>query len=315
MFLQNNWKKYRYKVTKERIDRITGKWDMEPGEVTRIHDTVWQVGEHFILKVYENADMPERNLKITTTLDAMNIPVGKVISTKTGKPFAEDEQYYYVLSQKLPGSPAAGLKDNPSIACEMGKMIATLHLAFQKCEERDVFEEGSLLDEMKGWIRESLRESGWKYVEERQFQFTLSQLEALYDKLPVQLIHRDVHLGNFLFDEGRFSGYIDFDLSQRNIRIFDLCYFAVGLLSEKEKLGITAEEWFEVLKSVLAGYQEIIKLSEKEKEAIPYVMQAIELLFAAWYSGQDDGKGAECAMDVYTFIDRNADKIASLKSI
>ena len=34
--------------------------------------------------------------------------------------------------------------------------------------------------------------------------------------LPVQLIHRDVHFGNFLFDEGKFSGYIDFDLSQRN---------------------------------------------------------------------------------------------------
>lgn len=32
------------------------------------------------------------------------------------------------------------------------------------------------------------------------------------------------------FQEGKFSKYMDFDLSQRNIRIFDLCYFMLGLL-------------------------------------------------------------------------------------
>ena len=29
----------------------------------------------------------------------------------------------------------------------------------------------------------------------------------------------------FLFYNNKFSGYIDFDLSQINIRIFDICYF------------------------------------------------------------------------------------------
>ena len=42
-----------------------------------------------------------------------------------------------------------------------------------------------------------------------------------------------MHFGNFLFQEGSFSGYIDFDLSQKNIRIFDLCYFLAGLLAEE----------------------------------------------------------------------------------
>lgn len=41
----------------------------------------------------------------------------------------------------------------------------------------------------------------------------------LYSKLPIQLIRREVHLGNLLFDNNKFSGYIDFDLSQKNIRI------------------------------------------------------------------------------------------------
>jgi len=35
-----------------------------------------------------------------------------------------------------------------------------------------------------------------------------------------------------LFDQGKLTGYIDFDLSQKDARIFNICYFLMGLLSE-----------------------------------------------------------------------------------
>ena len=134
-------------------------------------------------------------------------------------------------------------------------------------------------------------------------------MAALYEKLPVQLIHRDVHFGNFLFANGEFSGYIDFDLSQRNIRIFDPCYFLLSLLSEREKNGITEAQWFEFLENVFAGYEEKLELSEAEKQAVPYVMECIELLFAAYFEGIGDGRCGEAACKIFEFIKSRENKI------
>lgn len=298
-----------YEQMKDRIRKISNKWDIESGEPVQVYDTAWRLGEHYILKVYENVNMLERNMKILTILDGMAIPVGKILRTKENKAFAEDEQYYYILTEKLEGGNIVSLKENPGIVREMGRIIANLHIAFLECEKQETFWDNSLLGEMKGWIKASLRDSGWECVEEAEFEAVLRQLEALYDRLPVQLIHRDVHFGNFLFESGRFSGYIDFDLSQRNIRIFDLCYFLLGLLSEEEKLEVAEEEWFELLEQVFAGYQERIELIKEEKLAVPHVMKAIELLFAAWFSEQDDRKCVENAMKIFDFVDENTDRI------
>ncbi len=299
----------RYEAMKDKIKAILNNWEIEHREVIQIYDTAWQVGEQYILKIYENVNMLERNIKITTILDDMGIPVGRMLPTKENTTFAKDEQYYYVLSEKLYGSNIVSIKNDLSLASKMGQIIANLHMAFKACEKQDEFHNNSLLSEMNGWIRRTFQERGWQFIAEEQFDATVSHLEEVYEKLPVQLIHRDVHFGNFLFYEGTFSGYIDFDLSQRNIRIFDLCYFMLGLLSEEEKIDITDQEWFEILKKVLEGYQTIIKLSPEEKQAVPHVMKSIELLFAAWFVGQNDLKCAENAIQIYDFVDKNTKRI------
>ena len=162
---------------------------------------------------------------------------------------------------------------------------------------------------MKGWVREAFAKDNWKCIEQSVFNDIVEVLEKLYDKLPVQLIHRDVHLGNFLFDNGSFSGYIDFDLSQRNIRIFDLCYFVLGLLSEEEMLDVSEGRWFDILRLFFKGYEQECKLQLEEKRAVPYVMEAIELLFAAWFVEQKDIKCAKNAVKIYKFVDKNKQKI------
>lgn len=126
------------------------------------------------------------------------------------------------------------------------------------------------------------------------------------------MIHRDVHFGNFLFDKDNFSGYIDFDLSQRNIRIFDLCYFVLGLLSEEETIIITEDKWFSILINVFKGYNEVNKLLSQEINAVPYVMKSIELLFVAWFLSQNDKKCSENAVEIFTFINDNTEKILNI---
>ena len=303
----------------ERIKTILAKYDIDISNsdnnstklcnLKQIYDTAWQVGDTYILKVYDDLTMLERNIRIITVLDSMNIPVGSIIPTVENKTYVQDEEYHYILTERLQGKYIESIKGNMGLACEMGRIIAKLHLAFKECECQNEFWNNSLLAEMKGWIKDTLENDGWKYISERQYDDIVSKLELLYDKLPVQLIHRDVHFGNFLFDEGKFSGYIDFDLSQRNIRIFDLCYFMLGLLSEEEQLEVTEDEWFDILKQVFLGYEKLIQLSAEEKQAVPYVMMCIELLFVAWFVGQNDIGCAEDAVRIYNFVEKNVMKI------
>lgn len=184
----------------------------------------------------------------------------------------------------------------------MGCAIAQLHKAFIKCEKEITFWDNSLLEEMKGWIGKNLAADGWQVINEEEYSKAVNSLEETYDKLPKQLIHRDVHFDNFLFFEGNLSGYIDFDLSQRNIRIFDICYFLTGLLAEETEDTFTGKEWIEHVKAVIGGYESITKLSAEEKRAIPCVMECIEILFAAYFIHAKDTKHARDASDVFHLI-------------
>lgn len=298
-----------YEAMKERINNILVHWGLGRVDIKQIYDTAWQVGEEYILKVYDDFNMLERNLKILRTLGKMNIPVGRVVITKENEHYIAEGDKYYFLSEKLQGSNIVDLSASGDLPALMGETIADLHLAFKECEKEEEFWNNSLLGEMNSWIRDNFEESGWKYVSKDLFESVVDSLAQYYDELPVQLIHRDVHFGNFLFDNGKFSGYIDFDLSQRNIRIFDLCYFLLGLLSEEEKLELTKEQWFGFVTGVFAGYEQKVTLSDAEKAAIPYVMECIELLFVAYFAGIRDTFCAEDAMKIFEFIRGQEDNI------
>ncbi|WP_371818773.1 phosphotransferase enzyme family protein [Eubacterium sp. MSJ-13] len=275
----------------------------------QIYDSAWQIGEDFVLKIYEDVNMLQRNIKILTILEDKGIPVGGIVLTKSKKTYAMDNEYYYILTNKLFGSNITDIHKNTAVSSKMGRVLAKLHKALKECGAQDEFWDNSLMKEMNGWIKVEFIKSNWRYIDEATYCNLVDRMEKMYDKLPVQLIHRDVHLGNFLFDNGKFSGYIDFDLSQRNIRIFDLCYFMLGLLSEEEVVDISEKRWFEILKYFFAGYEQENELLAEEKQAVPYVMEAIELLFAAWFVEQDDIKCAEDAMQIYQFVEKNIERI------
>lgn len=299
----------RYNRMKDVMENVLGNWNMSESTVKQIYDSAWQVGEQFVLKVYDNVEALNRNIKMLSILDDMGIPVSRVVRMQTGAAYAQEGDNYYILTEKLRGNNVTQLCDLPNIGSKMGTVIARLHLAFKECESQDEFWNNSLLTEMEGWISDAFRKNDWKLVKKEQFESTLSGLKETYDDLPVGLIHRDVHLGNFLFEGGEFSGYIDFDLSQRNIRLFDLCYFMLGLLSEEETIEISYDEWYMVLGQVFSSYNQIIGLSEREIVAVPYVMESIELLFGAWFIGQNDIACARDAIKLYEFVCNNRDKI------
>lgn len=141
------------------------------------------------------------------------------------------------------------------------------------------------------------------------FWEAILSLSQVYEELPKQLIHRDVHLGNFLFEGNKFSGYIDFDLSQSNIRIFDVCYFLLGILVQGDNNPMEAERWFYIISQVVEGYDSIVDLKVVERQSIPCVMKNIELLFTAYFLSVGEEKLARDSVDLYLFVCKNEKKL------
>lgn len=306
--------KVRYREMKKQIEQILPLWGIESRQLLQVYPSAWEINHFYIIKVYHNKKQLERNIKISSILSACNIPVAEAVLTKTGETYVECQNMYFLLSKKLPGSNLFKRKDQKT-AWKMGCVIAQLHAAFQKCEKEMAFWENSLLKEMKGWVWEKLVFHEWAVIEEPEYCKTVKRLEEVYDYLPKQLIHRDVHFGNFLFSEGHFTGYIDFDLSQKNIRIFDVCYFLTGLLADEAENLFSKNEWLEIVNAAIAGYESVLKLSEKEKNAVPCVMECIEILFAAYFLGLEDIKHAKDACQVFHFIQNcESEVIAACKT-
>ncbi len=278
--------------------KILSAWGVEPADIEQKYPAVWKINHQYMLKAYESSKELERNAKLLTVLSECGAPVAGIIKTLNGNNYVEADGKHLLMTEKLPGSNRTDIR-KPGTAYKMGETIARLHGILRKCEQKIVFWDNSLLDEMEGWIKQTLQENAWKPVSEQEYLSVTNQLGSRYDSLPRQLIHRDVHFGNFLFLNGEFSGYIDFDLSQRNIRIFDLGYFLAGLLTRESGAKLKEDEWLHIVCDVISGYESVSELKREEKEALVFVMESIEILFAAYFVHMEDRACAEDAADIF----------------
>ena len=163
-------------------------------------------------------------------------------------------------------------------------MLGQLHLILRKnddivCHERNIFEE----------VRDQWLEPAKKAMKlsEEFCRDYLNAVERWNGKLPEQIIHRDPNPSNIVMKDGCLVGFLDFDLSQRSIRIFDPCYAATALLveiydsGEYEKL----DRWVEVWQNILRGYDAVVHMTPEEKAAVPYVVLSIQLICVGYFSG------------------------------
>lgn len=291
----------KHQSMKKEIEQILSSWGIKADQIVQIYPSAWEVNGLYVMKVYHEKNQMERNIRILSVLSDCSIPVAEIVPTGSGELYVEHNGSCFFMSKKLQGDNRTDIRD-PRRAKQMGHAIARLHCAFAECEKVMDFWDNSLLEEMKGWVRENLAADEWKSLQEDDYRKTTEQLELVYSGLPRQLIHRDVHFGNFLFRGEEFSGYIDFDLSQKNIRIFDICYFLTGLLAEETAVSFTKGEWIRMVAAVIEGYESINRLTVQEKEALSCVMECIEILFMAYFAGKKDIKCANDAKNVFFFI-------------
>lgn len=257
---------------------------IDPQEpVRQIYKSAWDVGGRYILKRGGVLAVLEKSMRLSELLLAKDIPAPEYVPTATGEFFIEADGAYFTLMRRIPGEHIDPYKGKPyENGVVLGKLVARLHTTLQEIPDDFDCPDADCMRNLDEYIVPEIHVTKTLLEYARAFG-------PLYEKLPRQLIHRDVHTSNMLFDRGVFTGWLDFDNSERNARLHDLCYLGATMLVGNYRKRRRLRAWKEIFRGVLRGYGEIHALTMEERAAVPYMFVHIELLFAAFFSkaGQD----------------------------
>ena len=231
--------------------------------------------------------------------------------------YFEDKEVF-ILTRGLKGKP---LLKADRFGCnrvkfgeQYGISIAKLHKALQAVQNDILADEVNLYKNIMDWALPNVKQQNIQWNMELDDSFFNDFIESfgmLYDKLPKQLIHRDPNPSNILFDGDEVSGFIDFDLSEINIRLWDVCYCATGILSEGSNEAY--ENWLKILGGILNGYDLEGKLTPEEKQAVFYVICSIQMICIAFFESHDMYKElAKTNRQMLQFIVQNKEKIKNI---
>lgn len=277
-------------ISKNKIQKLLSHWNLQDENVSNIYnentgrksENAYYVGEKYIIKFSANYGCIKNSICIANSLAEQNLPAAEMIKTADGSEYLQDGELYFVVTKRIKGSQlkCEYIFKNTDIAYKIGSNIAKLHNALKAFDESN-YKKSDILSDVKSALPKVQNSVNLN-------DDFLKNFSAIFDKLPIQIIHRDINPSNMIFDEGEFKGFIDFDLTEVNIRIFDICYCATAILSECfNNSNIDKNKWLEIFDNLVKGYESITPLSEYEKQALPYVIYTIQIICIAYFSQFD----------------------------
>lgn len=283
-------------VSHKKVTAILKAWGLEKETVSDIYfegtgnknESAVYVGEDYVLKFAANLGKLKSHIAISKALESVGLYAATPVETPEGEEYIADGELYFCLTKRLEGQQiqTGAMYDEgfSEKARFIGEVIGQLSKALENVEA--LVEEADIYGSVVNWAIPQLK--GKLTVSEQVFRDYEEIFGALYEKLPKQVIHRDPNPGNIILAKDKW-GFIDFELSEKNVRIFDPCYAATAILSESFEAGNEAKlaKWVQIYKNIIYGYDTVVKLSEEERKAIPYVVLSNQLLALAWFAGQE----------------------------
>jgi len=278
-------------ISKKKAARILKHWNLEQETITDIYyegtgsrnGSACYVGGNWVLKYTQNPGRMKKEKQLTEALEKEGLSCSALLPTAEGEPWVQEGEFYFYLTRRLPGrqlSPGALYTGTDGFTARtLGQIIGRLHLALQRLDQE--LDQADLEKTVLTWALPAVRAilpgdaAFWQHWEER--------LTALLPHLPRQIIHRDPNPGNILRD-GEHWGFVDFELAERNIRLYDPCYAATAVLSET--FGRDPVGWLTLYREILSGYDDVVGLTPEERQAAPYVVLANQLVCTAWFAGE-----------------------------
>ena len=273
-------------VTHKKAVQVLKHWNLPPQTVTQIPSgNAFYIGDSHVLKFTANPGKLRNHASLSRALAQAGLLSAVPIPACSGEDFVRDGELYFCLTPRLTGTVMSSRdffrEDAPEKARLLGGILARLHQVLRNADA--VVSEADLPGTVRSWALPNARKV-LPLTDAFCRDFT-EQLDSLYPQLPRQIIHRDPNPGNIIA-EGTAWGFLDFDLSERNIRIYDPCYAATAILSET--FGrCSGEEWLTLLHNILLGYDSVMPLTEAEWAAVPYVILANQMVCVAWFAEQN----------------------------
>lgn len=277
-------------ISKNKIQKLLSYWNLQDESVSNIYnentgrqsENTYYIGEKYVIKFSANYGSIKNSIYITNSLEESGLPAAEIIKTVEGSDYLQNGELYFVVTKRIKGSQlkCEDIFKHTDIAYQIGSNIAKLHYALKTFDESN-YKNADILGDVKSALSkiQDLVKLSDGFLED---------FSAIFDKLPIQIIHRDINPSNMIFDEGEFKGFIDFDLTEVNVRIFDICYCATAILSECfNNSDIDKSKWLKILNNLVKGYESITSLSEYEKQALPYVIYSIQSICIAYFSQFD----------------------------
>lgn len=292
-------------LTQTQIKKLLSNWDIDMKlEIQPIWTTnkskfnhVWNIGDQYILKTGKNITGLKTNIEISKGLIKQGMVASYPIATIEGDDFITKGDRYYILTKKIKGETLTSEErygeDRIKISKEYGRSIGKLHKILKKHENTLELNDNNLLETVLDWAlpktKVTMEQWGCPLPEEF-YEDYINSFSKIYQELPRQIIHRDPNPSNIIFENGKVNGFLDFEISEYNVRIFDPCYCATGILSEANNIDNRYEKWNEILNGIIQGYDSICNITDIEKLAIPYIIYSIQMIFIAWLGGKEEYK-------------------------
>ena len=221
-------------------------------------------------------------------LENVGLSAATPVKTLAGEEYVAEGDLYFCLTKRLAGSQIKTADmyegDFAGKARFVGEVVGQLSNALADIDV--LVSEANIYESVINWAIPQLK--GKIKVSEQVSRDYKEIFGKLYSVLPKQVIHRDPNPGNIIVAKDKW-GFIDFELSERNVRIFDPCYAATAILSESYEAGDESKlsKWIQIYKNIMYGYDDVVKLTEEEKKAIPYVVLSNQLIALAWFEGKE----------------------------
>lgn len=282
-------------VTHKKATEILKCWQLEQEIVSDIYfdsgeksDRAFYVGEGFVLKYTANLGEVKTHIALAKAIARIGLQASVPVRTTDQREYVQDGELYFFLTERMVGKQMniAQLygEDGASKARFVGEIIGQLHLALEQVDA--VVNDVNMYESVDTWALPKAKEI--LHLPQGFCDSYLREFGQLYDRLPKQIIHRDPNPSNVILSKDRF-GFIDFDLSERNLRIFDPCYAATAVLSESFASAEESklQQWFSIYQNLILGYDSVVKLTKEERVAVPYVLLANQLICVAWFAEQE----------------------------
>ncbi len=285
-------------ISKKIMEKLLVHWGLENSPVSNVYyegsnqvsDNEFCIGEDFVLKVSGLPGGLARHIKIAEALDKVGIMASLPIADKAGEFLVQEGDVYAVLCRKMNGVKRSSreLFDTCDVeaAFQFGVLIGKLHLALVKLDT-GLCQENRIYDTVRDWALPAVQKN-IKLPQKLTAEYK-NYFGEIYDRLPKQVIHRNMNLSYVCWNGEDMAGVTDFELSEYSIRLFDVCYAATGILSENfSNRDDAVRKWLPLYQNMVRGYDEVVKLTEEEKKVLPYVIFSIQLICVAYFADKEE---------------------------